>query len=52
MALMADFLQTDTHFVPVMENNKVVWVISRSNIKKAIAQAMGIAYIPKHENDQ
>jgi CBS-domain-containing membrane protein len=24
MALMADFLQTDTHFVPVMENNKVV----------------------------
>lgn len=40
MEITADFLQGDLYVVPVVENNKIVGVITRSAIKKAFILAM------------
>jgi len=45
MALAAEFLNTDLYMFPVMEkegSNKVVGVITRSEVKKALAAGMDI----------
>lgn len=42
MAITADFLHNDLYIVPVIENNKLVGVIARSEIKKALAYGMGV----------
>ncbi|MDA1079529.1 MAG: CBS domain-containing protein [bacterium] len=40
MAVTADFLQNDLYIVPVIEKGKLVGVITRSEIKRALAYGM------------
>lgn len=40
MAVIADFLKNDLYLVPVIENEKLVGVITRSEIKHALAFGM------------
>jgi len=40
MAVTADFLKNDLYIVPVIEKNKLVGIITRSEIKKALAYGM------------
>jgi predicted transcriptional regulator len=42
MAVTVDFLKNDLYIVPVVENGKLIGVITRSEIKKAMADEMGI----------
>jgi len=42
MAVTADFLQNDLYIVPVIEAGELVGVITRSEIKKALAYGMKI----------
>lgn len=42
MAVMADFLQNDLYLVPVVEDGKLLGIVSRSDIKRALAERMGI----------
>ena len=42
MAITADFLKNDLYIVPVIEKNKLIGIITRSEIKKALAVAMGL----------
>lgn len=42
MAITADFLHNDLYIVPVIEHNQLVGVVTRSEIKKALAYGMGI----------
>jgi len=42
MAVTADFLQNDLYIVPVIEKGELVGVITRSEIKKALAYGMKI----------
>lgn len=42
MAITADFLKNDLYIVPVIENDKLIGIVTRSEIKRAIAQTMGI----------
>jgi CBS domain-containing protein len=42
MAITADFLHNDLYIVPVIEDGQLVGVITRSEIKKALAYGMNI----------
>lgn len=42
MAITADFLKNDLYVVPVVEKGKLLGIITRSEIKHAIGEAMGI----------
>ena len=42
MTIAADFLKNDLYIVPVIEKDKLIGVVTRSEIKNAIAKAMGI----------
>jgi predicted transcriptional regulator len=42
LAITADFLQNDLYIVPVFEKEKLIGVITRSEIKKAVAKGMGL----------
>jgi predicted transcriptional regulator len=42
LAVAADFLKNDLYIVPVIENDKLLGVITRTEIKKALALEMGI----------
>lgn len=42
MVVAADFLKNDLYIVPVLEGKKLVGIVTRSEIKKAIAEAMAI----------
>lgn len=42
LAVTADFLKNDLYIVPVLDNDKLVGIITRTEIKKAIALGMGI----------
>lgn len=42
MAITADFLKNDLYVVPVVEQGKLLGVITRSEIKHAIGRAMGV----------
>lgn len=42
MAVTADFLKNDLYIVPVLEKGVLVGVITRTEIKKAIAEGMGL----------
>jgi predicted transcriptional regulator len=43
MAIMAEFLRNDLYIVPVIENKELVGVVTRSEIKKALAYGMKLA---------
>lgn len=40
MAVTADFLKNDLYLVPVIEDKKLIGIVTRSEIKKAIAYGM------------
>lgn len=42
LAITAEFLRGDLYIVPVIEDHKLVGVVTRSEIKKAIIYGMGI----------
>ncbi|HVA97245.1 MAG TPA: CBS domain-containing protein [Candidatus Acidoferrales bacterium] len=42
MAVAAEFLNTDLFVFPVMEENKVIGIVTRSELKKALALGMEI----------
>lgn len=42
MAITADFLKNDLYIVPVIENGKLTGIVTRTEIKHALAVAMGI----------
>lgn len=42
MAVTADFLKNDLYIVPVVEKGKLVGIVTRTEIKHALATAMGI----------
>jgi CBS domain-containing protein len=42
LAVTADFLKNDLYIVPVIENNKLIGIVTRTEIKKALALEMGI----------
>lgn len=42
MAIMADFLKNDLYLVPVIEEGKLIGLVTRSDIKCALAQTMNI----------
>lgn len=42
MAITADFLKNDLYVVPVVEKGKLLGIITRSEIKHAIGEVMGI----------
>jgi len=42
MAITADFLKNDLYIVPVFNQKKLVGIITRTEIKKALARGMGI----------
>ncbi|MBI2411172.1 MAG: CBS domain-containing protein [Candidatus Kerfeldbacteria bacterium] len=44
MAVTADFLNNDLYVVPVVENGKLLGVVTRSEIKAALCDAMGIVH--------
>ncbi len=43
MEIAADFLKNDLYIVPVCENGKVIGIVTRSEIKKALALGMGVS---------
>jgi predicted transcriptional regulator len=43
MAITAEFLRNDLYIVPVIENKELVGVVTRSEIKKALAYGMKLA---------
>ena len=43
MAVAAEFLHTDLYVFPVMEDDKVIGIVTRSELKKALAMGMKIA---------
>jgi predicted transcriptional regulator len=42
LAVTADFLKNDLYIVPVIENGKLLGIITRTEIKKALARGMGL----------
>ncbi len=48
MAVAADFLKNDLYIVPVIEQGELLGVITRSEIKKALAYGMKM---PKYYNE-
>lgn len=42
MTIAADFLENDLYLVPVIEDKKLIGIVTRSEIKKALAYGMGI----------
>ena len=42
MAVTADFLENDLYLVPVVDNKKLIGVVSRTDIKRALASCMGL----------
>lgn len=42
MAITADFLKNDLYIVPVMKDKKLVGVVTRTEIKAALAYGMGL----------
>ncbi len=42
LAVTADFLKNDLYIVPVVEDGKLVGIITRTEIKKALALGMGL----------
>jgi predicted transcriptional regulator len=42
LAVTADFLKNDLYIVPVIEEGKLVGIITRTEIKKALAKGMGL----------
>lgn len=42
MMIAADFLKNDLYIIPVIEKDKLIGVVTRSEIKNAIAKSMGI----------
>lgn len=49
MAVTADFLKNDLYLVPVVENKKLLGIVTRSEIKRAIAY--GMRHVAKDHND-
>lgn len=43
MTVTADFLKNDLYIVPVIENKKLLGVVTRTEIKAALAYGMGIS---------
>lgn len=43
MTIAAEFLTTDLYIFPVVENNTLVGIVTRSELKKALALAMKVA---------
>ncbi|MEI7512389.1 MAG: CBS domain-containing protein [Candidatus Uhrbacteria bacterium] len=41
MAVASDFLKNDLYIVPVIEKGKLVGIVTRTEIKKALVEAMG-----------
>ncbi|MBP7842448.1 CBS domain-containing protein [Candidatus Woesebacteria bacterium] len=50
MAVTADFLKNDLYIVPVLEKGKLIGVVTRSEIKKALAYGMKLAGYTKKES--
>ncbi|MCA9389891.1 CBS domain-containing protein [candidate division WWE3 bacterium] len=42
MAVTADFLENDLYLVPVVDKGELIGVVSRTDIKKALALCMGV----------
>lgn len=42
MAVTADFLKNDLYIVPVIENNELVGIVTRTQIKQALAAGMDL----------
>lgn len=42
MSITADFLKNDLYIVPVVEKGELIGIVTRSEIKKALAAAMEI----------
>lgn len=51
MAVTADFLKNDLYIVPVMKGDEVIGVVTRSEIKKALAYGMSIPGYRKKETE-
>lgn len=51
MAVTADFLKNDLYIVPVVEKGKLLGVVTRSEIKKALAYGMRIPKYYKEMKD-
>lgn len=50
MAVTADFLKNDLYIVPVIEKGKLIGVVTRSEIKKALAYGMRLPGYFKRES--
>lgn len=42
MAVIADFLENDLYVVPVIKDKKLVGVVTRTEVKKALGEGMGL----------
>lgn len=42
MAVIADFLRNDLYIVPVIENKQLIGIVTRSEIKRALAHGMNL----------
>jgi CBS domain-containing protein len=42
MVIMADFLKNDCYIVPVVEGGKLLGIVTRTEIKRALAEAMDL----------
>lgn len=42
MVIMADFLKNDCYMVPVVEGGKLLGIVTRTEIKRALAEAMDL----------
>ena len=44
MAVMTDFLNNDLYIVPVIEKNQLLGIVTRTEIKKALMDGMGVVH--------
>jgi CBS domain-containing protein len=52
MVIMADFLKNDLYIVPVVKNgNKLLGIVTRSEIRKALAEGIGIENFKEGQKD-
>jgi CBS domain-containing protein len=42
LSILADFLQNDLYIVPIVSEDKLVGIVTRSDVKKAFAKAIGL----------
>jgi predicted transcriptional regulator len=51
LAITADFLKNDLYIVPVIEDGKLIGIVTRSEIKTALAMGMGLINSPDVEQE-